>query len=119
MQDLKERHKRLAIDVAILISGLPRTLINDAYSKQLIRCSSSPGANYRAACRGRSVADFANKLKIVEEELDETKYFLELLAAFNNDKSHAFKSLMNETDELIAITVTSLKKVRGKTKFEQ
>lgn len=61
--------------------------MNKNYSNQLVRCSSSVGANYRAACRAKSTADFLNKLKIVEEELDETMFFLELLEEFNpNEK---------------------------------
>ena len=81
--DLKKRFEQFAIDVALLIKDLPKNTVNTAYSNQLIRSSSSPGANYRAACRAKSTADFVNKLKIVEEELDESVYFLELLLYFN------------------------------------
>src|SRR5687767_15315695 len=83
MQDLKNRYKNFAIATGMLILQLPKSIINAAYSNQLIRCSSSPGTNYRAACRGKSAADFINKLKIVEEELDESMYFLELIQHFN------------------------------------
>lgn len=72
MQNLKNRFMQFAIDVAILIQKLPESRVNDAYCNQLIRSSSSPGTNYRAACREKSTADFINKLKIVEEELDES-----------------------------------------------
>ena len=68
---LKARTKRFAIESAILCEGLPSRLSVIAYSRQLIRSSSSVGANYRAACRAKSLSDFINKLKIVEEEIDE------------------------------------------------
>ena len=109
---LKNRYKRFAIDVAVLIQELPRNTININYSNQLIRCSSSPGANYRAACRAKSTADFINKLKIVEEELDESIYFLELLLHFNTVQESAFKKVTTEGNELLAITVQSIKTSR-------
>jgi four helix bundle protein len=113
-EDLKKRFKKFAIDVALLIKELPKNTVNTAYSNQLIRSSSSPGANYRAACRAKSTADFINKLKIVEEELDESVYFLELLQYFKPDFNDHFIILIKEGDELLAITVTSLKTLRKK-----
>ena len=112
IESLKSRYKRFAIDVALLIKDLPRNTININYSNQLIRCSSSPGANYRAACRAKSTADFINKLKIVEEELDESIYFLELLEHFNAAQETAFKKVTVEGNELLAITVQSIKTCR-------
>jgi four helix bundle protein len=113
MQDLKKRHKQFAIDVATLIQQLPKSVVNTAYSNQLIRSSSSPGTNYRAACRGKSLADFINKLKIVEEELDESVYFLELLHHFNPDCRHIIDDLTREGNELLAITIKSIKTARS------
>ena len=112
MQDLKGRYKKFAIEVGTLIQELPRNAINYAYSNQLIRCSSSPGTNYRSACRGKSTADFINKLKIVEEELDESIYFLELLEHFNPVLKGKIINLIRESSELLAITVTSIKTAR-------
>ncbi|MBL4716438.1 MAG: four helix bundle protein [Bacteroidia bacterium] len=114
---LKNRFKNYAIEVALLIRDLPRNTINIPYSNQLIRCSSSPGANYRAACRAKSMRDFINKLKIVEEELDETIYFLELLRYFNSDFRDQIDILIREGNELLAITVASLKTSRAKQKI--
>ena len=108
MQDLKVRYKKFAIEIAILIQKLPKSIVNNAYSNQLIRSSSSPGTNYRAACRAKSTADFINKLKIVDEELDESIYFLELLEYFNPDLMPDFKLTIKEGNELLAITVQSL-----------
>lgn len=79
IEKLKQRYKDFAIKVAELIRELPVNNINNPYCNQLIRSSSSAAANYRAACRGKSTSDFINKLKIVEEELDEAIFFLELL----------------------------------------
>jgi four helix bundle protein len=112
MQDLKNRYKSFAIETGMLIQQLPKSIINTAYSNQLIRSSSSPGTNYRAACRGKSTADFINKLKIVEEELDESTYFLELIQHFNPKFQTQITKLIMESNELLAITVASIKTVR-------
>jgi len=113
MQDLKARYKKFAIDTAILIQKLTKNTINNAYCNQLIRSSSSPGTNNRAALRGKSTADFINKLKIVEEELDESVYFLELLLHFNNPFEGEINYLIKEGNELLAITVKSIQTARA------
>ena len=82
-EELKTRTKQFAIDVGRLSELLPETHVNIAYKRQIIRSSSSTGANYRASRRAKSDADHLHKLKIVEEELDESLFFLELLTAFN------------------------------------
>ena len=116
IEDLKMRFKKFVIEVALLIQKLPKNTINYAYCNQLIRCSSSSGANYRAVSRAKSGADFINKLKIVEEELDESIYFLELLQYFNSGFDEYFTKNINEGKELLAITVQSIKTTRSKTK---
>jgi four helix bundle protein len=102
----------------LLIQDLPVNRINFRYCDQLVRCFSSPGANYRAACRAKSTRDFINKLKIVEEELDESIYFLELLQYFNPKFEKRFVPIIKEADELLAITVASLKTSREKLNRE-
>ena len=82
-EGMKSRTKLFAINIALLTQMLPDTIINRAYKGQIIRSGSSVGANYRASRRAKSNADFINKLKIVEEELDESLFFLELLEVFN------------------------------------
>ncbi len=114
MQDLKTRFYLFAIKNGELIRNLPYNNINKAYCNQLIRSSSSPGTNYRAALRGKSKADFINKLKIVEEELDESIYFLELLVHFNNEFEKSIRPLIIEGNELLAITVKSIITTRSK-----
>ncbi len=113
IEDLKERFKKFAISTALLIKDLPQNRINAPYCNQLIRSSSSTGANYRAACRAKSTPDFINKLKIVEEETDESIYFLELLEHFNKDFADRITLLISEGKELLAITVQSIKTSRS------
>lgn len=116
MQDLKKRFMQFAINVGVLIQSLPKSTINNAYCNQLVRSSSSPGTNYRAALRAKSTADFINKLKIVEEELDESIFFLELLHYFNPDSRAEIDELVKEGNELLSITVASIKTARINTR---
>ena len=92
--DLKRRSFAFAVDIGRLVMELPHSIINYEYSKQLIRCSSSVGANYRAARRAKSDADFLNKLKIVEEEADVmcTKHF---------DQSFILRAVLLNRSELV------------------
>ncbi|RIW12530.1 four helix bundle protein [Algoriphagus lacus] len=115
-QALKDRTKKFAIDVWLLCSKIPHSREFNNYVNQLLRCSSSIAANYRAAMRAKSNADFINKLKIVEEEADENEFFLELLQKFNQDSSldDDFVRLNKEINELISIFVASLKTARSK-----
>jgi len=112
--DLKERTKRFVINVIRICDHLPKGTAVSVFSKQLIRCSSSIGANYRAACRAKSATDFINKLKIVEEETDETIYFLELLKEITNNCDDEITSLIAEANELLAIFVASNKTAKSK-----
>ncbi|MNK10036.1 hypothetical protein D3C87_280500 [compost metagenome] len=111
-ETLKQRTKAYSISIAKLISSLPYNIINKNYSNQLVRCASSVGANYRAACRAKSTADFINKLKIVEEELDETMFFLELLEEFNPNEKAFIRKNWEEGNELLSIIVASIVTIR-------
>jgi len=113
MQDLKARLFRFAVEVGKLYDELPSNPRNNAYLSQLIRCSSSVGANYRAALRAKSTADFLHKLKIVEEEADESIYFLELLHSFNQPFAARLGGLAAEGTEIIRIIVSSIKTTRN------
>jgi four helix bundle protein len=77
--EFKARTKKLALDIIELVQALPNSRTADVLGRQLLRSATSVGANYRAACRGRSTADVISKLSIVEEEADESAYWLELL----------------------------------------
>jgi four helix bundle protein len=81
--------------------------------KQLLRCGTSVGANYRAVCRAKSKSDFINKLRIVEEECDESLFWMELLVDNELVNASRLNSLMKEADELLAIVVTSAKTARA------
>lgn len=114
-QALKDRTKKFAVDIWPLCSKIPKSREFNNYVNQLLRCSSSVAANYRAALRAKSNADFINKLKIVEEEADESQFFLELLQAISKDEptKSEIERLLNEIDQLLAITVASLKTARA------
>ena len=107
-EEMKRRTKMFAINVALLTQKLPLTTVNNPYINQIIRSSSSVGANYRASRRAKSNADFINKLKIVEEELDESLFFLELLAFFNQPQKEDFGILYREGETLLKIIVASI-----------
>ena len=109
---LKSRTKKFAVEVAKYCEGLPSKISIATYAKQLIRSSSSVGANYRAACRAKSLADFINKLKIVEEETDESIYFLELIDELHPSSKSNLPSLIKEGNELLSIIVASINTAR-------
>ena len=111
-EEMKQRTKAFAINVGRLTELLPNTDINRPYKAQIIRSSSSVGANYRAARRAKSKADFINKLKIVEEELDESLFFLELLVEFNNRFKKEIDELYKEGETLLKIIVATLVSAR-------
>lgn len=115
MTDMKARTKRFTIDCALFCSKLPTSREFNAYVNQLIRCSSSVGANYRASQRAKSTADFINKLKIVEEEADESCFFLEIIQEINRDNvlKVEIEKLLKEGNEILAITVASIKTARN------
>ena len=106
--ELKKRSKQLAVNTGWLCLKLPYNPVNKEYVRQLVRCSSSVGANYRAACRAKSKPDFINKLRIVEEELDESMYFFELLAEFNQEFKIELRDLYKEANELLSIAIASI-----------
>ena len=107
--DLKTRTKVFGIAIIRLTESLPKTRTADVIAKQLLRCGTSIGANYRAACRARSRADFIAKMGIVEEETDEAMYWLEILAELNLIGEDQTRVLYDEANELLAITVASIK----------
>ena len=109
---MKKRTRQFAGDVWRFCEKLPKTREYNSYVNQIIRSSSSVGANYRAAQRGKSTADFINKLKIVEEEADETLYFLELIEDINPSLRNKIEPVYKEGNEILSIIVASLKTAR-------
>jgi four helix bundle protein len=106
--EFKERTKSLAIHVAKFCKSMPYDAIVRHYVDQIVRSSASVGANYRAACQSKSKADFINKMRIVEEEADETMYFLELIVTFHPDRRNEIGVLYKETNEILSMTVSSI-----------
>jgi four helix bundle protein len=110
----KNRTKELALRVIRLADALSPGRSADVIGKQLVRSATSVGANYRAACRGRSDATMIAKLDIVLEEADETLFWMELLTEAGLISEARVSDLMRETDEIVAMTVASLKTLRAK-----
>lgn len=107
-EEMKRRTKMFSIGIAKLMQRLPDTPVNKVYKLQVIRSASSVGANYRAARRAKSKPDFINKLKIVEEELDESLFFLELLLEFNKPFEPEINELYKEGETLLKIIVSTI-----------
>ena len=112
--EFKRRTKDFALRVIKLVRSLPNTREADVLGRQLLRSATSVAANYRAACRGRSTADFINKLGIVEEEADESLFWMELIVESGLVTSTKLSALMREANEITAITVASINKSRRK-----
>ncbi|MGH9523743.1 MAG: four helix bundle protein [Terriglobales bacterium] len=104
---LRQRTKRFALDTIRLVQRLPWKPETQVIGRQLLRSSTSVGANYRAACRGRSRAEFIAKLGIVVEEADETVYWLELLTESGLAQNDVATRLLKESRELAAIFTAS------------
>jgi four helix bundle protein len=111
--DLKDRSKRFALRIIKLVNSLPKTLAADTVGRQLMRSGTSVAANYRAACRTRSKAEFIAKMGVVEEETDESAFWIELLVDAEIMKRTKVADLLNEANELTAIWVSSINTTRG------
>lgn len=107
--ELKDRTKRLGLRVIKLVAHLPKTQLAHVVSDQILRCSLSVGANYRAACRAKSGKDFISKLKIVEEEADKVVYWLEIIEEADLIKEDLLKDLKQEANEIVSIIVAFIK----------
>jgi len=112
-EEMKARTKAYANRIVKLCEALPDEWVARTLGLQLLRSGTSVGANYCAVCRAKSTADFLNKLRIVEEECDESLFWMELLVENNFVKARRLTSLMKEGDELLAIVVASAKTTRA------
>jgi four helix bundle protein len=110
--ELKQRTRRFALDVIRLVESLPRSRTTEVVGRQLLRSATSVAANYRAACRAKSAADFVAKMGIVEEEADESMYWMDLLVESGSIAADRVDALLREANELLAITVSSIKTAR-------
>ena len=108
----KDRTKKLALQIIELVEELPNRRTADVIGRQLLRSGTSVGANYRSACRGKSTTDVLSKLAIVEEEADESVYWMELLVEAGIIPETRVSALMRETNEILAMIVASIKTLR-------
>jgi four helix bundle protein len=114
--EMLQRTKQFAIDCWHFCSKVPKSREFNAYVNQLLKCSSYVGANYRSSQRAKSTADFINKLKIVEEEADESMYWLEIFEQILPEYADEIKGLIKEANEILAITVASINTIRKNQK---
>jgi len=109
---LKKRTKLFALRVIRMFEALPKGKTADVIGRQLLRSGTSVGANYRASCRAKSPADFISKMGTVEEETDESIFWMELLIESGLIQERLLKDLMREAEEILAIVISSIKTVR-------
>jgi four helix bundle protein len=112
-EEMKAQTKSFANRIVKLCEALPDKWIAKTLGRQLLRSGTSVGANYRAVCRAKSNADFINKLRVVEEECDESLFWMELLVENNLIKPARLTGLMKEANEILAIVVASAKTARA------
>ena len=114
--DLKERSKQFALRIIRLYSALPKETAAQVIGKQLLRCGTSVGANYREANRSRTSAEFVSKQQIALQELDESMYWLDLITESEIIKPKLIEDLMAEANELYAIFITCVNNAKKKSK---
>jgi len=112
-RELKQRTKTFALRIIRLVEALPSSIVGRTIANQLVRSGTSVAANYRAACRGRSKAEFIAKLGTVVEEADETAFWLELIVDSGLQPHAKIAPLLTEADELTAIFVASCRSARA------
>lgn len=112
--EMRARTKQFALRIIRLVQSLPSNLVAEVIRKRLLRSATSVGANYRALCRAKSKADFINKLAIVEEEADESIYWIELFVEGKIVKEQLLENLVDEANRILAIVVSSIKTLKEK-----
>jgi four helix bundle protein len=115
-QDFKKRTKEFALRVIKMVDALPRKRSADVLGHQLIRSGTSVASNYRAACRARSPAEFVSRMGVVEEESDESAFWIELIGDAGLQKPALLANLLQEANELTAMSVASIKTARKNSK---
>ena len=106
--EFQDKTKRLGLHVIRFVEILPQNYTSRVIVNQILRCALSVGANYRAVCRAKSDKDFINKMKIVEEECDETIYWLEIIEESGLAKIEDVTPLKREAKEILAMIVASI-----------
>lgn len=113
-EELKKRTKQFALDVIMLVGMFPKNKTGDIIGKQLLKSATSVGANYRSACRAQSRAHFISKISIVEEEADESLYWLELAKESGLISQKDVSNLIKEANELCSIFTASRKTAKNR-----
>jgi four helix bundle protein len=111
-EEMKQRTKLFALGIIQLVESLPKEQTAKVLGGQLLRSGTSVGSNYRSASRAKSIADFISKMGIVEEEADESLYWMELLIETGIEVNRKMEALMKEAGELLSIMVASIKTAR-------
>ncbi|MBQ9176612.1 MAG: four helix bundle protein [Bacteroidaceae bacterium] len=106
--ELRERMTTFAVRIVKMVDSMPQTTAGLAIARQIVRSRTSPSANYRAACLAKSDKDFINKLKMVEEELDETSHWLDIIMRSNMMNTSRLQPLSQECNELLNIIAKSI-----------
>jgi len=114
--ELKARTQTFGLRIIRLVSALPKSAVGYVIGRQMLRSGTSVGANYRAACRAQSLAHFVSKLAIVEEEADETLYWLEMVIQSGLVAANRVEDLTREADEIIAIVSASRISARNRAR---
>ncbi len=107
-EELKERFRQFSLRIINLVNNMPNSIAGNAIAKQIVRSGTSPAANYRAACLAKSDKDFLNKLKMVEEEIDETQHWLSIIMDAGMISKERVSPLYEESIELNRIIVKSI-----------
>ena len=115
-EELKERYRVLALRIIRMVNAMPNTIAGNAIAKQIVRSGTSPSANYRAACIAKSDKDFLNKLRMVQEEIDETSHWLNLIIDSEMLPKSKVQDLYEESIELRRITTKAI--ITTKAKIE-
>ena len=116
-EDLKERFRQFSLRIIKMVDAMPNTISANAIAKQIIRSGTSPAANYRAACLAKSDKDFINKLKMVEEEIDETNHWLSIIIDSCMLPKARVQDLYDESLELRKIITKSIVTAKAKTEL--
>ncbi|MCJ7543127.1 MAG: four helix bundle protein [Phycisphaerae bacterium] len=115
---MQRRTRELALRVVKLASSLPKNRTGDVFARQLVRCGTSVAANYRSACRARSHAEFLARLGLVEEEADETVFWIELAVDAGLAARPRVANLLTEGNEILAIVTASRKTAKSRSRTD-
>ena len=118
-EDLKERLTIFAVRIVKMVDSMPNSISGTAIARQIVRSGTSPSANYRAACLAKSDKDFVNKLKMVEEELDETNHWINIIIRSGLMPSNRMDSLFHESQELLNIIAKTITSTKARMKAEE